>query len=311
MFYSANKYFKETFGSKVYKLALNGGMTCPNRDGTIGKGGCIFCSENGSGDFTPQPSGSINLQIEQAVKLVENKIKTNKYIAYFQSFTNTYAPTEYLERIFFEAINHPNIVALSVATRPDCLPQNVLVLLNRLNKIKPVFVELGLQTIYPKTAQYIRRGYPLSTFDTAVKNLKAINVNVIVHQILGLPKETPQMMIETSKYIAHSGANGIKLQLLHVLKGTDLAKDYAAGSFKTLSPEEYTDILCKCIEVLPPNMVVHRITGDGAKKLLIAPVWSSNKKAVLNAINKEFAERNIVQSSKYQTQYKFVSHAGM
>ncbi|MBR2040106.1 MAG: TIGR01212 family radical SAM protein [Clostridia bacterium] len=282
-----NEYLKKEYGCKVYKLALSAVTTCPNRDGTSGFGGCIFCGEEGSGSFASPVSLSISEQIETAKAKIKSKTDADKFIAYFQSFTNTYAPVEYLEKVFFEAISHPQVVILSIATRPDCLPDEVLALLERLNKIKPVWVELGLQTIHEKTAQYIRRGYPLSVYDDAVKKLKNIGINVITHMIIGLPFESEKMIIETADYIGRSGADGIKLQLLHVLKGTDLEKEYLVGKFETLSLERYTEILKKCLAVLPPNMVIHRITGDGDKKKLIAPLWSADKKKVLNYINKE------------------------
>lgn len=282
-----NEYLKKEYGSKVYKLALSAVTTCPNRDGTVGFGGCIFCGEEGSGSFASPVNLSVLEQIETAKAKIKSKTDADKFISYFQSFTNTYAPVEYLEKVFFEAISHPQVVILSIATRPDCLPDEVLALLERLNKIKPVWVELGLQTIHEKTAQYIRRGYPLSVYDDAVKKLKRIGINVITHMIIGLPFESEKMIIETADYIGRSGADGIKLQLLHVLKGTDLEKEYLAGKFKTLSLERYTEILKKCLAVLPPDMVIHRITGDGDKKKLIAPLWSRDKKKVLNYINKE------------------------
>ena len=282
-----NEYLKKEYGGKVYKLALSAVTTCPNRDGTVGFGGCIFCGEEGSGSFASPVNLSVLEQIETAKAKIKSKTDADKFISYFQSFTNTYAPVEYLEKVFFEAISHPQVVILSIATRPDCLPDEVLALLERLNKIKPVWVELGLQTIHEKTAQYIRRGYPLSVYDDAVKKLKRIGINVITHMIIGLPFESEKMIIETADYIGRSGADGIKLQLLHVLKGTDLEKEYLAGKFKTLSLERYTEILKKCLAVLPPDMVIHRITGDGDKKKLIAPLWSGDKKKVLNYINKE------------------------
>lgn len=296
-FYSANQYYKSTFGCKVYKISINGGMTCPNRDGTLSTKGCIFCSEKGSGDFSTDSIMDINTQIEYAIEKVRNKINNDHFIAYFQSFTNTYAPIKYLEKIFTEAIIHPKIMALSIGTRPDCLENEVLNLLAKLNKIKPVFVELGLQTIHTKTANYINRCYPLEVFDKAVQNLKAININVIVHVIIGLPGESKEMIYNTVRYVGKSGANGIKLQLLHVLEGTKLAEDYKKKKFEILTFEEYTDIICHCIEIIPKNMVIHRITGDGPKKILIAPKWSGNKKFVLNTINKELQRRNIIQGS--------------
>jgi len=287
---SFSKYLKDKFGQKVYKISLDGGFTCPNRDGTTGTRGCIFCSKGGSGDFAESREMSITEQIESGKKKVEKKIKSGKYIAYFQAFTNTYAPVEILRQKYEEAINHPDIVALSIATRPDCLGDDVLRLLDEMNKIKPVFVELGLQTIHQKSAKYIRRGYDLSVYDKAVRDLKKIGVNVVVHVILGLPNESENDMLETVKYVCESGANGIKLQLLHVIDGTDLAKDYEKGLFKTLEFDEYVNFIVKCVKIIPKDIVIHRLTGDGAKKDLIAPLWSADKKRVLNAINKALRE---------------------
>ena len=288
MYHKLSDDLIEKFGCKVYKLALSGGMTCPVRDGKIHTKGCIFCSQDGSGTFCEKSTDDINAQIENAKKRVERKIKDGKYIAYFQDFTNTYAPIEYLEKIFTKAISHPDIVALSIATRPDCLPAEVLALLEKLNKIKPVWVELGLQTIHEKTAQYIRRGYSLEVFDKAVSDLKKIGIEVIVHIILGLPFETKEMMYETVDYVGKCGIDGVKLQLLHILKGTDIAKNYENGEFKCLELNEY-------IEILPKDVTIHRLTGDGAKKDLIAPIWSADKKRVLNAVNTAFKNDNIVQ----------------
>lgn len=287
---SFNKYLKDKFGQKVYKISLDGGFTCPNRDGKTGTRGCIFCSKGGSGDFAESREMSITEQIENGKKKVEKKIKSGKYIAYFQAFSNTYAPVEMLRQKYEEAINHPDIVALSIATRPDCLGDDVLRLLDEMNKIKPVFVELGLQTIHQKSAKYIRRGYDLSVYDKAVRDLKKIGVNVVVHVILGLPNESENDMLETVKYVCESGANGIKLQLLHVIDGTDLAKDYKKGLFKTLEFDEYVNLIVKCVKIIPKDIVIHRLTGDGAKKDLIAPLWSADKKRVLNAINKALRE---------------------
>ena len=287
---SFNKYLKDKFGQKIYKISLDGGFTCPNRDGKAGTRGCIFCSKGGSGDFAESREMSITEQIESGKKKVERKIKSGKYIAYFQAFTNTYAPVEMLRQKYEEAINHPDIVALSIATRPDCLGDDVLRLLDEMNKIKPVFVELGLQTIHQKSAKYIRRGYDLSVYDKAVRDLKKIGVNVVVHVILGLPNESENDMLETVKYVCESGANGIKLQLLHVIDGTDLAKDYEKGLFKTLEFDEYVNLIVKCVKIIPKDIVIHRLTGDGAKIDLIAPLWSADKKRVLNAINKALME---------------------
>ena len=279
-----NNYLKERFGEKVYKIALNGGFTCPNRDGSIDTRGCIFCSKGGSGDFAESPDLTITEQIENGKKRLEKKIKNGKYIAYFQAFTNTYAPVERLRTIYEEAINHPDIVALSIGTRPDCLGDDVLALLDELNKIKPIFVELGLQTINEDTAKYIRRGYTLEVYDKAVADLHKIGINVVTHIILGLPNESMEDMLNSVKY-ACKVTDGIKLQLLHILKGTDLAKDYEQGKFEVLTLEQYTEIIKECVQIIPENVVIHRLTGDGAKKDLIAPLWSADKKTVLNTIN--------------------------
>lgn len=296
-YYSLNEYLKTTFGEKVYKISLNGGMTCPNRDGTIDTRGCIFCSRGGSGEFAANVVLDIKSQIEQAKQKIKAKTDCRKFIAYFQPFTNTYASIEYLEKIFAQAIGGDEIVALSIATRPDCLGDDVLELLDKFNKIKPVWVELGLQTIHKQTSDYIRRGYELGVYDAAVKNLNKIGINVITHIILGLPNESKEMMLETVKYVGNR-TDGIKLQLLHILEDTDLLDDYNAGKFSVLSLDEYIDILCDCIEILPKNVVIHRITGDGDKKLLVAPMWSANKRNVLNTINKIFSQRNITQGKK-------------
>lgn len=298
-YYSLNEYLRRHFGGPVYKLSLNGGMTCPNRDGKIDTRGCIFCSAGGSGEFAASAVLDIDKQIESAKRLVTGKTKAESFIAYFQPFTNTYADVSYLEKIFMQAIMRDDVCALSVATRPDCLENDKLELLSRLNKIKPVFVELGLQTVHSRTASYIRRGYELDVFDKAVADLKSIGINVVVHIILGLPGESREDMLESVSCVAHSGADGIKLQLLHLLKGTDLAAEYEKEPFHILTLDEYTELICDCIELLPPDMVVHRITGDGDKKLLIEPQWSGNKRLVLNTINKALRERNVIQGSKF------------
>lgn len=280
-----NNYLKERFGEKVYKIALNGGFTCPNRDGKIGTRGCIFCSKGGSGDFAESPDLTITEQIDNGKKRLEKKIKNGKYIAYFQAFTNTYAPVEKLRAIYTEAIIHPDIIALSIGTRPDCLGDDVLALLDELNKIKPIFVELGLQTINEDTARYIRRGYTLKVYDKAVADLHKIGINVVTHIILGLPGESKNDMLKSVEY-ACKVTDGIKLQLLHILKGTDLEKDYEQGKFEVLTLEQYTEIIKECVQIIPENVVIHRLTGDGAKKDLIAPLWSADKKTVLNTINR-------------------------
>lgn len=287
-----NGYLSERFGQKIYKLALDINSTCPNRDGTLGTDGCIFC--NGAGHFATHGE-DIHQQIESAKVLIEKKIKNAKYIAYFQSFTNTYAPRNYLEPIFLKAINREDIVALSIATRPDCLPPDILDMLHSLCKIKPVFVELGLQTIHPDTAKYIRRGYDLKAYDEAVLKLHGIGCEVVTHMILGLPFESREMMLQTAKYIGESGADGIKIHLLHVLKNTDLYNEYLAGKFEVMTMEEYIFTVAECIKLLPKNIVIHRLTGDGERENLVAPLWSLNKKAVLNALNRSL--NDITQGS--------------
>ena len=292
---SLDYMLRERFGEKVYKVTLNGGMSCPNRDGTLGTRGCIFCSEGGSGDFAADVSLSVTEQIESQIALLSAKRPIQKYIAYFQAYTNTYAPVEYLRKIFKEAMSHPRIVALSVGTRPDCLGEEVLDLLEELNRIKPVWIELGLQTIHEKTAQYIRRGYRLSCFDQALENLRKRNIEVIVHTILGLPGESREEILETMRYLNKKDIQGIKLQLLHVLKGTDLAYDYLAGRFHVYEREEYLALLIECLENLDPEIVIHRITGDGPKDLLIAPLWASRKREVLNLLHHQMKEQNSYQ----------------
>lgn len=283
---------KDTYHEKIYKLAIDGGFTCPNRDGTLGTGGCIFCSGMDSGDFAERRGLSVTEQIERGKQRVAAKISSGKYIAYFQAFTNTYAPVERLRTLYTEAIVHPDVVGLSIATRPDCLPDEVLGLLAEINKIKPVWVELGLQTVHEKTAEYIRRGYPLPVYERAVADLKGIGIShIVTHVILGLPGETKEEMKETVSYVGKSGADGIKLQLLHVIRGTDLAKDFQAGKFEVLAMEEYVKLVADCIELLPEHMVIHRMTGDGDKKTLLAPEWSGDKKRVLNALQKELRSR--------------------
>lgn len=295
-----NAAMRDLFGKKVYKFALDGGFTCPNRDGTLGTGGCIFCSGHGSGDFAEPNAATLDAQIERAKARVAHKNPDGAYIAYFQSFTNTYAPVRQLESLFLPVICREDVAALAVATRPDCLEKEKIDLLGRLNAIKPVWVELGLQTVNPATASYIRRGYDLPVFDKAMAELKAAGLETVVHMILGLPGETKDDMYRTAEYIGRSGADGIKLQLLHVLRGTDLADDYAAGKFAALSQEEYIELVMGCLRRLPREMVIHRITGDGAKRDLIAPLWSGNKKQVLNAMNRRFREADLEQGSLWE-----------
>ena len=279
-------HYREKFGCKVYKLSLDGGFTCPNRDGTCGTKGCIFCAGDGSGAFAEQACGDIRQQLEQAKRRVEAKNKNGKYIAYFQSFTNTYAPVSYLRRVYTEAMAPEEIVGLAIGTRPDCLGDDVIALLAELNQIKPVSVELGLQTVHEESVRYIRRGYDTAVYFDAVKQLKEAGIEVVTHIILGLPGESADMMMETTRQAVQSGTDGVKFHLLHVLRGADLALDYEAGKFRVLSLEEYGEILKKCISVLPEHIVIHRLTGDGAKKDLIAPLWSGDKKRVLNYLHK-------------------------
>ncbi len=282
---STNDFCKSQYGEKLYKLALSGRFTCPNRDGSLGYGGCIFCSEGGSGDFAENGSLPVYDQIERAKKRVEKKFRGNRYIAYFQSFSNTYAPLDYLRSLYGETAAREDIAVISIATRPDCLSDEVIAYLADLNTIKPVWVELGLQTTKKESIEYIRRGYDTTVYDRAIRLLNEAGIHTITHVILGLPKENREDMLSSVKHVCESGSRGIKLQLLHVLEGTDLAEDYKAGKFKTLEMDEYIDILTDCLKLLPEDMVVHRMTGDGPKKTLIAPLWSADKKRVLNAIN--------------------------
>lgn len=280
-----NEHYRKKFGCKVYKLSLDAGMTCPNRDGTLEHRGCIFCSAYGGGEFA-EAGISIPEQLNNAKRRVERKNKDGKYIAYFQSFTNTYAPVDHLRRLFTAAMAPEDIVGLAIGTRPDCLGDDVVALLAELNQIKPISVELGLQTIHEPTVQYIRRGYPTDVFDDAVKRLKQAGLEVVTHIILGLPGEDEAMAAQTTAHAVVAGTDGVKFHLLHVLKNTDLAQDYLAGKFRCLELEEYAQWLKACLAQLPPHVVVHRITGDGAKRDLIAPAWTADKKRVLNYLSR-------------------------
>lgn len=286
MYKTLNQHYKEKFGCKVYKLSLNGGFTCPNRDGTKGSEGCIFCSQKGSGEFAENDCGDIAIQLEKAKKRVESKNKDGKYVAYFQAFTNTYAPVEILEKLYNQAIKPDYIVGLSVATRPDCLDENVVALLSRINKIKPVSIELGLQTSKESSGEYIGRKYNNQDYIDAVSRLKKENIEVVTHIILGLPNETEEDMLNTVKFAVSNGTDGVKFHLLHILKDTRLYNEYLLGKVRELSLEEYAHILKRCISALPKDTVVHRITGDGDKKTLVAPMWSADKKRVLNYLKK-------------------------
>lgn len=294
-YYSLDYYLKSTFGEKVYRLSLNGGMTCPNRDGSLDSRGCIFCSAGGSGDFAAASDLSVTAQIEAAKAKISKKSDCQKYIAYFQAYSNTYAPVDYLRRLFTEAIQHPDIVALSIATRCDCLPPEILNLLEELNQIKPVWVELGLQSIHAETLSFLRSGFTFAQFEAAVFALRARGIDVITHLILGLPGETKEMMLSSLACVSALPVQGVKLQLLHVLSGTDLGRLYEAHPFPLFSLEEYCDLIVDCIERLPEHIVLHRITGDGPRKLLLAPLWSTDKKRVLNTIQRRLKERNTWQ----------------
>ena len=285
MYKTINEHYQEKFGCKVYKLSIDAGFTCPNRDGTVGVGGCIFCSGDGGGEFA-QKGHSITAQLEQAKGRVESKCKSGKYIAYFQSFTNTYGAVEVLRKKYMEAVALDYIVGLSVGTRPDCLPQEIVELLSQINQTKPVTVELGLQTVHEDSVAYIRRGYENAVYFVVVRRLKAAGIEVVTHIILGLPGETNQMMAETTRQVVAAGTDGVKFHLLHVIKGTDLEQDYQNGKFQCMTMEEYGAALKLCLAQLPEHIVVHRITGDGAKRNLVAPLWSADKKRVLNYLNK-------------------------
>lgn len=292
---SANRFFREKFGDKVIKVALDGGFTCPNRDGTLSYGGCIFCSEKGSGDFAGDRALDIEKQFEVSRQKMNKKWKEGKYIAYFQAFTNTYAPLEYLQKIFTRASNLPDVVGIFIATRPDCITEDIAKFLGELNKKIYVCIELGFQTSKEESIKLINRCYENEVFEDCIGMLNKYNIDIIVHTILGLPYESKQDMLNTVKYVSKFNISGIKLQLLHIIKDTALHKLYIRKPFKILTLEEYVDIVVSCIENLPTNIVIHRITGDGDKNTLVEPKWSLNKKVVLNSINKELNIRDTYQ----------------
>lgn len=294
-YYSLDSFLKHHFGEKIYKVSLDGGFTCPNRDGTLGRGGCIFCSEGGSGDFASNSALSIIDQITEGINLIAHKTRGSRYIAYFQAFTGTYGPIGKLRTLFAEAIHDPRIAALSIGTRPDCLPDEVLELLNELNQIKPVFIELGLQTIHEETARFIRRGYPLSCFRDAVEKLHDLGILTVVHLILGLPGETQSMMLDSVRFLNDLPIHGVKFSMLHILKNTDLADLYAAQPFEVFTMDGYVELILKCIGNLRKDIVIHRLTGDGPKDLLIAPTWSLQKRTVLNKIAHEMKVTDLHQ----------------
>lgn len=300
-YYSLNHYYRSLYGDKVYKIALNGGFTCPNRDGTLDTRGCIFCSTSGSGDFTLSQHISIADQIESGINALKNKYSGNKYIAYFQSFTNTYGTLDYLKSVYYEAINHESIVGISIATRPDCITKDIIDLLVEVNSKKKVWIELGLQSIHENTAKFIRRGYSLTCFDKAITQLQAANIDIIVHLILGLPHESKEDIFKSVDYVCRKKVHGIKLQLLHILKDTDLANVYLNGHCHVYSLSDYANLVVDCIERIPPNVVIHRITGDGPKSLLLAPDWSRNKRHVLNTIHQTFNKRLTYQGRLFDS----------
>jgi radical SAM protein (TIGR01212 family) len=294
---STNVYCQRVFGCKVYKLSLSAATTCPNRDGTVGVGGCTFCSAGGSGDFAAPASLPVKQQIEAAKKLLGQKGQGLKYIAYFQSFTGTYGDLERLEQIYMQAAQLPEIVALSIATRPDCLGPEALDMLGRLSGKKPLWVELGLQTINEDSAKRLNRCYSLPVYEQAMRDLQMLGVHRITHVILGLPGENREDMLKTVRYVGER-TDGIKLQLLHVLEGTALAESIARGGPKLLQPEEYYSLVADALEILPEHVVIHRLTGDGPKKNLIAPLWSADKKRVLADLNRVLSRRGIRAASK-------------
>lgn len=299
-FYSFDSYIKNTFGKKLYKISLDAGCSCPNRDGTLGVSGCTFCSAQGSGDFASSREKSIIDQIEDGIFLIEHKAKSDSYIAYFQAFTSTYGPVDILREKFIAAANHSKISAIAIGTRPDCLPDEILRLLEEIHRIKPLFLELGLQTMHEETALSFHRGYSLPVFERAVSNLAKRNIPVVVHLILGLPGESRKQMLATVSYLNTLPIHGVKFSMLHVLKGTPMGRDYLAHPFPVFTLEEYVDLLLECMQTLREDIVIHRITGDGPKDLLIAPLWSKNKRLVLNTIAHEMKQKNIYQGAFYQ-----------
>lgn len=299
-FHNLNYFLRNKFGEKVFKISLDGGFSCPNRDGTISKGGCLFCSERGSGDFAGDRDFSISRQFNDIKTMMAKKWKNGKYIAYFQAYTNTYAPIDVLKKKYEEALKQEGVVALAIATRPDCLGDEVLDLLEEINKKFYVWVELGLQTCNDETARKINRGYKLEVFEDAIKRLKERNIDFVVHSIFGLPGETKEDMLKTVEYIAHSGAQGVKFHLLHLMKGTPLVKLYERGELEFLEEEDYIDLLCKSVEMLPQEMVIHRLTGDAPRDLLIGPMWSLKKWEILNAIDRTMEENDVYQGKKFK-----------
>ena len=299
-YHSLNYFLRNKFGEKVYKISLDAGFSCPNRDGKISKGGCIFCSERGSGDFAGDRNFSIHKQFENIKEMMHKKWKKGKYIAYFQAYTNTYAPVKVLRQKYTEALNEEDVVALAIATRPDCLEDDVLDLLEEINKEYYVWIELGLQTTNDDSAKLINRGYTLDVFEDAIRRLKERNIDFVVHTIFGLPGESKEDMLRTVDYVAHCGAKGIKFHLLHLMKGTPLVKLYENGKLIFMEQDDYIDVICKAVAMLPQDIVVHRLTGDAPRNLLIGPMWSLKKWEVLNAIDKAMIDNDIYQGRDYK-----------
>ena len=299
-YHSLNYFLRNKFGEKIYKISLDGGFTCPNRDGKVAKGGCTFCSARGSGDFAGSRILSITEQFADRKEMMEKKWKDGKYIAYFQAYTNTYAPVEELRKKYEEALAQKNVIALSIATRPDCLDDDILDYLEELNKKTYLWVELGLQTINDKTARNFNRGYDFETFDSSLKKLQERGIEVVVHTIFGLPGETKEDMLKTVDYVAHSGAQGVKFHLLHLMQGTKMVEQYESGELQLLSKEDYIDLICKAIAMIPEEMVVHRLTGDAPRQSLIGPMWSLKKWEVLNDIDKALVDNNIWQGNDFK-----------
>lgn len=300
-YYSLDYYFKEKYNSKVFKVALNGNFTCPNRDGTISTKGCTFCSALGSGDFAGNKNDTLEKQFKEVKEIMTKKWPNSLYIAYFQANTNTYAPLKKLKELYEKAINlDDNIIAIDIATRPDSISDETLEYLEDLNKRKKVIIELGLQTIHQKTADAINRGYNLNIFEECVKKLRSKNIEIVVHIINGLPYETKEMMLETVKYLNTLDIQGIKIHSLYILKGSIIEKEFQENKFKMLSLEEYVDIVCEQLAIIREDIVIHRINGDAPRDLLIEPKWSIKKLVVMNEIDKEMKKRNYYQGIKYQ-----------
>lgn len=299
-YHSLNYFLRNKFNEKVFKISLDGGFSCPNRDGTISSGGCLFCSESGSGDYAGSRTLSIGKQFCDVKEMMNKKWKEGKYIAYFQAFTNTYAPVEELREKYNEAIKQEGVVALAIATRPDCLGDDVLDLLEEINKDVYVWVELGLQTVSDETARKINRGYKLEVYEEAIKKLKERNIDFVTHCIFGLPGETKEDMLKTVDYVAHTGSKGIKFHLLHLMKNTPMVKLYERGELEFMSQDDYIDLICKAISIIPEDMIVHRLTGDSPRDLLIGPMWSLKKWEILNAIDKALVDNGIYQGKEFK-----------